>query len=161
MTRFLFIKDDYEDFCKKIQEIKQKIKEVTMRIGTVVDSSGDQWHDASLYQAQGMSESWSNELRKLLEIQKQSHIIDIHPPKDGKVRFGKIVEILNLDNREASTYEISSYIIPEHRQIEDNRKRISYTSPLAQLLIGAEVGEIREGYIGKDFKRFEIMRINE
>lgn len=161
MAKFLFVREDYEDFCKKIDEIKQKIKEITVRIGTVVDSSGDQWHDATLYQTQGMSESWSNELRKLLEIQKQSHIIDIIPPKDGKVRFGKCVEIRNLTNGEISFYEISSYIISEHKQIEGNIMRISYMSPLAQLLIGAEVGEVKEGHVGNDFKRFEIIRIDE
>src|SRR3989339_1569931 len=109
-SEFFFTKRDYDALCKKISKIDQTVKGYTVLIGSVVDSSGDQWHDANLYHAQRMSESWSNELRKLVEIKNKAVIMKGAPPKDGMVRFGKTVKIEDLDSGEILSYKISSYI---------------------------------------------------
>lgn len=44
---------------------------------------------------------------------------------------------------------------------QEGVRKISYMSPLGKLLIGAELGEIREGVIGNKKKRFEILEIKE
>ena len=163
MEKFLFTKEDYENFCARIEEIKQKIKKTTAAVGTAADSSGDQWHDSILYQTQRMSESWSREFRRLLDIQKKARIVDTVPPRDGKVRFGKTVTILDIDTGETFSYEISSYIIAAERFIKNknNIKRISYISPLGQLLIGAQVGDIKKGSVGDTQKNFKILKVEE
>ncbi len=158
--KFFFTREDYDAFCRRIAEVEQKVKKYTLSVGTAVDSSGDAWHDALLYDAQRMSESWSNELRNLLGIKRQAEIIEMSPPKDGKVCFGKVVKVLNLESKEVSLFKISSYVVAGSANQEEIRK-ISYMSPLGKLLIGAEVGEVREGVVGNNKKRFEILEIEE
>jgi len=159
---FLFTREDYEALCRKIEEIEQKVKEYTANVGHAVDSAGDQWHDANLYYVQRMSESWSENLRDLLRIKMRSRVVTGPPPRDGKVWLGKIVKIRDLESGEILFCEISSYMVFElEREKEKKPKRISYMSPLGKLLIGAKVGEIREGIIGDKKKSFQIIEIIE
>ncbi len=112
-SEFLFTKEDYEALSKRIVEIEQKVKEHTANVGGAVDSSGDAWHDANLYHAQRMSESWSKNLRELLEIKRKARVIEAPPLRDRKARFGTIVKVRDLKSGEISSYEISSYMVSE------------------------------------------------
>ncbi len=159
--KFLFQKEDYDDFCVKITGVEKRVKEITASIGGVVDSSGDQWHDNLLYDAQNMSEAWSRELSRLLDIQADAEIIDFFPPRDGKIRFGKTFIVLNINTGETFSYEISSYFISTGREWNGEIKRISYSSPLGKLFIGAEVDDIREEKDGENRRKFKIIRIDE
>jgi len=158
MEKRFFTRKDFEALCRRITEVEQKVREHTVAVGQVVDSSGDAWHDNQLYYEQRMSESWSNDLRKLMEIKRQAEIIEMPPPKDGRVHFGSVVKIQNLELETVFFYKISSYIVADF-QNEGEIKRISYDSPIGKLLIRAGVGEIREGQIGDTIKRFKILEI--
>lgn len=158
--RFFFTKEDYTALCKKVSEIEQKVKEYTASVGGVVDSSGDAWHDNMLYYVQRMSESWSYELRKLLAIKRQAQVVEAPPPKDGVVRFGKTVKVLDIDSGITSSYGISSYMVAETESHGEVRK-ISYANPLGKLLLGARVGEVREEIIGGNKKRLEILEVED
>lgn len=157
-SKLFFTKEDYNALCKRISEIAQKVKEHTASVGQVVDSSGDAWHDNQLYYEQRMSESWSNNLRNLLDIKRRAIIIETSSLQDGKVRFGTVVKILDLESEEIFSYKISSYMIAGSANQKEVR-RISYVSPLGRLLIGAVVGEVKEGVIGSNKKSFEILEI--
>ncbi len=56
---------------------------------------------------------------------------------------------------------MNTYYMVAESASQERVRRISYVSPLGKLLIGAKVGEIREGVIGNDKKRFEILEIEE
>ena len=150
-SNLFFTKEDYDALCKRISEIAQKVKEHTVSVGQVVDSSGDAWHDNQLYYEQRMSESWSNNLRNLLDIKGRAIIIETPLLQDGKVRFGTVVKILNLESGEIFSYRVSSYMVAESAN-QKEVGRISYASPLGRLLIGAIIGEIREGVVGSNKK---------
>ena len=158
MDRYFFTKEDFEALCRRIAEVEQKVREHTFAVGQVVDSSGDAWHDNQLYYEQRMSESWSSNLRKLIEIKRQAEIIDKPPPDDGTIRFGSIVKCKDLETETVFVYRISSYMIDESQE-QNEIKRISYVSPMGKLLIYAKIGDIVEGKIGGNKKRLEILEI--
>lgn len=158
MDRYFFTKEDFEALCRRIMEVEQKVREHTVAVGQVVDSSGDAWHDNQLYYEQRMSESWSTNLRKLMEIKRQAEIVSKSPPDDGIVRFGSVVKFQDLESGTIFTYQISSYMIDEPQE-QKEIKRISYASPIGRALIHAKVTDIVERKIAKSKKRYKILEI--
>jgi len=158
MKRYFFTKEDFDALCRRITQVEQKIREHTVAVGQVVDSSGDAWHDNQLYYEQRMSESWSSNLRKLMGIKRQAEVVDTLPPEDGIIRFGSVVKIQDLESGTIFFYKISSYMITESQE-QGEIKRISYESPVGKLLINARVGDITDGQIGNSKKRFKILEI--
>lgn len=156
--RFLFTQEDYDALCERIEEVGQQVREQTASVGGAAGSSGDAWHDNLLYDAQRMSESWSKSLRDLLEIRDRATVVEGSPPRDGKVRFGTTVRVLDIQTGEKASYRISSYMIIESTTGKGVR-RVSYASPLGNLLLGAEIGETRTGTMGGGQRTFEVCEI--
>ncbi|MDP3784588.1 MAG: GreA/GreB family elongation factor, partial [bacterium] len=75
-------------------------------------------------------------------------------PNDGVVRYGRTVTFKNLDTEEVKIVRLGSFYV-----VNPQPNVASYTSPLARLLIGARVGEIREGEIGTQKCRLQIVQI--
>jgi transcription elongation GreA/GreB family factor len=69
------------------------------------------------------------------------------------VGIGSRVTTVDAETGEEKTVFIGSY------QVFGNNGRISYNSPLARILLGAEVGEIVAGEIAGKEKKFEIVSI--
>ena len=77
-------------------------------------------------------------------------VIDIIP--SGCVTIGSRVTYL-VSGRGESTVEIGSYIV------NPGGRRVSYTTPIARLLLGLEEGDVQEGSVGGQQIEIEILSI--
>lgn len=53
------------------------------------------------------------------------------------------------------TFKIGSYMVFDN----DGGRIISYNSPLAQIVMGVKIGEVRSGKIGRAEKSYKIIKI--
>jgi transcription elongation factor GreA len=78
---------------------------------------------------------------RIIEIEgklSNAQIIDVTQiPESGRIIFGTTVELLNLGNDEALTYQIGG---DDEADIKINK--LSVYSPIARALIGKEVGDV-------------------
>lgn len=150
---YYFLPEDLEVLDKKIEENKQRMQEALKRIGDSCDG-GSTWHDNFPFeQAQRDAELWSTRLRGLISIRNNIEVVYPIDFKEGRVNIGRIVTIRDEDNDQTREFQIGSYMI-----LDEERNAISYNSPIAQLIMGAVIGEVREGVIGGK-KKFKIINI--
>ena len=96
----------------------------------------------------------SRQLRDLVDLRKKAKKADL-PSDKNKVGIGSIVTILNSATGEIKSFKIGSFAV----FAETGERTISYNSPLAQIIIGAKIGEMRIGKISKAEKSFKIIKI--
>lgn len=152
---YLFLLEDLEVLDKKIEENKQRMQEALKRIGNSCKEASDTFHDNFAFeQAQRDAEIWSKRVRELILIRNNVEVVYPTDFKDGRVNIGRIVVIKDEDTDQTREFQVGSYMI-----LDEERNAISYNSPIAQFIIGAVIGEIREGVIVGKKKKFKIIKI--
>jgi len=156
---YYFLKKDIIALEKKINEVLEETKEAGKKIGESCEVGADTWHDNFDYEEAVRQMSMvSSHLKQLTNIRNKAKVISPNKSND-KVSIGKTAVCL-VDGQEIA-YTIGSYIILKDKANEQsNQKIISYISPIAKLLIHHSVGEICEGLIGKNNKKFKIISIS-
>ncbi|MFA6365379.1 MAG: GreA/GreB family elongation factor [Candidatus Paceibacterota bacterium] len=150
---FFFLEKDLNVLNSEIKKLTEQIKEVAKEAAEGSEG-GNEWHDNFSYEeGRRIQEMLSLRLKELTEIRQNARLIQ--PPKlKDRAIVGCVVTIKYLDTNEIQTFEIGGYIV------FDNRNAISYNAPLARMLIGARVEEIREAVLGKTTKRIQIIAIS-
>lgn len=153
MSQFLFLREDLEELDRKIAEVQEIIKMVLKNLGEGTESESNTWHDNPAYdEGQRQNIMWSNRAEELSQIRRQAKFVE--PTTDNsKIRLGKTVTIIDELSGLSQTFQIGSYMVLKERNA------ISYCAPLGKLLIGAAVGEEREGVMGGAKKRFKVIKI--
>ncbi len=155
---YYFLKEDIVALEKKINEVLEEVKEAGKKIGESCEAGADTWHDNFDYE-EGVRQinMVSSHLKQLTNIRNKAKVISPNKSND-KASIGKTIICL-VDGQEIA-YTIGSYIIlKEPTNEQSNQKIISYISPIAKLLINRSVGEICEGLIGQNNKKFKILSI--
>ena len=128
----------------------------------VVDSneeaneSGDSsvWHDNFAYEEnQRQMHQLSRRVRDMEHVLAEMNIVQI-PTNPQEVVLGCAVVVEEDDSGEKRRYVIGGY---EDGDLSVGR--ISYISPLAQTLLGAEKGDIRELIVGGQRRELEVLTI--
>ncbi|WZH35608.1 MAG: GreA/GreB family elongation factor [Microbacterium enclense] len=114
--------------------------------------TSETWHDNPAFDAvQQDAKMWYRQKMELEEIRKNA--IRILPgATEGEVQIGSTVVIEWEKSEEQETVVIGSYIVLGARE-----GRISYVSPLASVLLGANVGSRRE--VGERRTRIKVISI--
>lgn len=126
---------------KKLREELNRLKTVERPriIAAIAEARahGDLKENAEYHAAreqQGFVEGRIQEIEAKLS---SAQVIDISKmPNEGKVIFGALVKIINVD-----TDELKSYQIVGDDEADTKENKISVNSPLARALIGREVGD--------------------
>ena len=85
----------------------------------------------------------------------RAEVIDTSKLSDDSIKFGALVELIDDDTEEKSTY----HIVGEY-EADITKQRISVQSPLAKSLIGKKVGDIVEVPAPKGAKAYEVLSIS-
>ena len=156
-----FLKEDLEGLDRAIKEVDERIHEILSEMSGENDG-GNTWHDNFAYEeGQRGATMWSSRLRELIAIRNNAQIVT--PPALGnQISIGRTVTIEDCSTKETSHFRISSYMIFKKRgeaanggEVED----ISYMSPIARILMGAKVGDVKEGAIGEKIKQLRVVKI--
>jgi transcription elongation factor GreA len=136
MPQIPITREGLEDLKSELKQLKSeerpKVVEAIEEARAHGDLSENAEYDAAK-EKQGFVEGRIQELEALIS---QAQVIDPTDLSGDRVKFGATVTIYNLDTDEESTYKI---VGNEEADIKENK--ISYSSPIAQALIGKEVAE--------------------
>lgn len=127
--------------------------EIIQAISTARDH-GDLSENAEYHAAkekQGFIEGRIQELESKLSL---AQVIDTSKMNAEKVTFGAVVQIVNEDTDEESTYQIVG-----EDEADVKAGKISNTSPIARAMIGKEVGDTFEVIAPGGSKGYEILEI--
>jgi len=154
MTTFFFLQEDYDALQKAIGGVEKMIGGILKDMGAGMQDGADTWHDNFDYdEGQRQSAMYSDRIRGLIQIKNNAQVIT-PKPFNGRVLIGRVVTIQDMDNQEIRKFQIGSFLI-----LGEHREAISYMSPLAKILLGGRMGEIKTGVIGKTNKKFKIINI--
>lgn len=135
-----FLPEDLDALDKKVKEVQQEVDKSLLEAGESCQTGHETWHDNPGYEdARRSVEMWSLRLRELRALQRSAVVIPkpTTPPPDGKVSIGCAVRVKSLDTGEEFSYIIGSAMV-----FDDSGVRISYKSPLGQVLQGKKVGDV-------------------
>ena len=150
-----FLKQDLEAFDARIKELRDKLEETLKEGGESTRQSSETWHDNFPFEeAQRQFSLLAGQLQKLVDIRKRAKLA-VAPVPEDKVAIGSTVTIRDEASCELKMFKIGSFLV----LADDSGETISYNSPLAQIIIGAKIGEMRIGKISKAEKNFKIIKI--
>jgi transcription elongation factor GreB len=113
------------------------------------------WHDNFAYeQNQRDLHQWAKTYKNFEKLKENMMLLEIDPAPN-EVKIG--CEVIIYDHIEScqKTFSIVGY-----EDGDPQMKRISYTAPLAQAIIGAKAGDVCEFKIGKKKSDIEILAIS-
>lgn len=151
---YLFLEEDYKDLNEKITETIKLLEKIGQEMGESTRQSSETWHDNfGFEEGKRQHDMFFGRLNELTDIRNKAKIV-LPDLLDNAVSIGKVVVIKDEDTGETETYKIGSYMI-------FNRLHgyVSYSAPLAKIIIGAKSGEKREGDIGGKKKVFKIITV--
>ena len=155
--KYYFLPEDLMALRKKIQELTDRVSEALGNIGISCQGGSDTFHDNFEHeQGQRISAMWSVRAKELNDILRQAEVISVGSLSSNEVTIGKSITVLDENSGVIRNFKIGSYM---NFQDDDQEDIVSYATPLAKMVMFAKVGEIREGQIGTEKKRFKIIDI--
>jgi len=152
---YYFLKDDFDELNDQILKICDKIREIGQEMGSSCKEGAETFHDNFAYEdGERQQFMWSKRLRELIGIRNNARVISDDQVTDS-VSLGRTVTIRDEISGETQIAKIGSYMVLKCGEM----KTISYNSPLARILIGAKVGEKKEGFIGGKKRGYSILKI--
>ena len=147
---YYFLKEDFDELNRKIYKFVEKLKNISLEIGR------DCHEDRGIFtfeEGERQKQILSARLRELIQIKNNAKIV-MTGVKTDKISVGKRVTLKDEVTGRIQTYNIGSYMI-----LAKKENTISYNTPIARLLIGAQVDEVRSGEIAGKKRNFRILKI--
>jgi len=147
---YYFLKEDFDELNRKIYELVERLKDISLEFGR------DCQEDRGIFtfeEGERQKQMLSVRLRELIKIKNNAKII-IPNRVSERVSIGKRVTLRDETSGMVKTYNIGSYMV-----LINKENAISYDTPIARLLIGAQVGEVRNGEIAGEKQDFRILKI--
>lgn len=150
-----FLKEDLEALDAKIDELRSKLEETLKEGGESTRQSSETWHDNFPFEeAQRQFNLLAGQLQKSVDIRRKAILVDASESSD-KVIIGTVVTIRDETSGENKTFKIGSFIVFSN----DGGRTISYNSPLARIVMGVRINEVKSGKIGIAEKSFKVIKI--
>lgn len=152
-----FLKEDIEALDRKIEDTNRMVEKALREAGESCQTGHETWHDNPGYEeGRRMATMWSNRLRQLLSIRQNATVIPPAPTPspDGKIGIGHLVTIRDLASGEERTFRLGSAMV-----FDETGSRVSYKSPIGQLLFGAMIGDVLESIIGDRKKKILVQGV--
>lgn len=149
--RKFFTPEGIQELRDKIEENRSHLKGIKEDIRASTQQGTDVTHDnAGFDDGIKQEKAWSQMLQDLEGVLAEAEVIN--PPAVGTlVAVGRTVKIKDEVGSE-QTIVIGSFIT-------FSSKFVSYTAPLAQLIMGSKKGDVRKGLIGGKNKEFTILEV--
>jgi transcription elongation factor GreA len=133
MARTPITRIGYNNLCKELENLKKVTRPQVIKAIEEARAHGDLSENAEYVAAKEQQSFVEKKIREIEQKLANSEIIDNLNSNDGKVGFGSVVTLENLDNGGKSTYQI---VGPDESDISSGK--ISIASPLGKALIGKE-----------------------
>jgi transcription elongation factor GreA len=134
MARSPITRNGYNQLHKELENLKKVIRPQVIKAIEEARGHGDISENAEFVAAKERQSFVETKIREIEQKLSNSEIIDTISLPDGKVGFGSVVTLENLDNGGQVTYQI---VGPAESDISSGK--ISIASPLGKALIGKEV----------------------
>jgi transcription elongation GreA/GreB family factor len=152
---YYFLKKDFDALNAEIEKLADKIKEIGHEMGKSCQEGAETFHDNFAYEdGERQQYMWSMRLRELIRIRNQARVL-LEPPKGDTATIGRTITVEDENTGETLIMKIGSYIVLAN----EGGEVISYNAPLARMLVGGRVGDIRESVIAGKKKSFRILEI--
>lgn len=152
-----FLKEDLDALDRKIEETRKEIEKALREIGDSCQQGAETSHDNPGYEeGQRAAMMWSTRLRQLLSIRQNATVISPAPtpPPGGRVGIGHLVTIKDLATGEEQSFRLGSAMV-----FDETGSRISYKSPIGQLLLDAMIDDVLEAKIGNKSRKLLVLDI--
>jgi transcription elongation factor GreA len=136
MARSPITRNGYNHLHKELGNLKKVIRPQVIKAIEEARAHGDLNENAEYVAAKEQQSFIEKKIREIEQKLANSEIIDNLNLPDGKVGFGSVVTLENLNHGGQVTYQI---VGPDESDISSGR--ISIISPLGKALIGREVAD--------------------
>lgn len=154
MARSPITRNGYNNLHKELGNLKKVIRPQVIKAIEEARAHGDISENAEFVAAKEHQSFVEKKIREIEQKLANSEIIDNLNVPDGKVGFGSIVTLENLDNAGQVTYQI---VGPDESDISSSK--ISIASPLGKALIGKEVQDEVKVQTPGGAKNYTILKI--
>ena len=154
MARSPITRNGYNNLHKELGNLKKVIRPQVIKAIEEARAHGDISENAEFVAAKEHQSFVEKKIREIEQKLANSEIIDNLNVPDGKVGFGSIVTLENLDNAGQVTYQI---VGPDESDISPSK--ISIASPLGKALIGKEVQDEVKVQTPGGAKNYTILKI--
>jgi transcription elongation factor GreA len=134
MARSPITRNGYNRLRKELENLKKVTRPQVIKAIEEARAHGDLNENAEYVAAKEQQSFIEKKIREIEQKLANAEIIDNLNPPDGKVGFGSVVTLENLDQGSQVTYQI---VGPDESDISSGK--ISIISPLGKALIGREV----------------------
>jgi transcription elongation factor GreA len=150
---YYFLQDDYDDLLARIEDLRGRVKEQYRTCAESAEQSSETWHDNYEHEeGQRQIAMLGQYLQELVEVANTAEIVT--PQESDRVEIGRRVTTEDVDSGETRVYTIGSFMC-----LSGAEKCISYTAPIAEALMEARVGEVREVRVGETIRKVRISNI--
>jgi len=127
-----------DDLKDELHQLKHSARPEVVAAIAEARAHGDLKENAEYHAAKEQQSFIEGRIQELGGVLSNAQIIDpktLH--QDGRVVFGVVVDLINIENEDAVTYQIVG-----DYESDIKKNRISISSPIARALIGKEVEDI-------------------
>ena len=154
MPRSPITRDGYNKLHKDLENLKKVVRPQVIKAIEEARAHGDLSENAEYVAAKERQSFVETKIREIEQKLGNSEIMDNLNLPNGKVGFGSVVTLENLDNGGQVTYQI---VGPDESDIRSSK--ISITSPLGKALIGKEVEDNVKVQTPGGTKQYTILQI--
>jgi transcription elongation factor GreA len=154
MARSPITRNGYNNLHKELENMKKVIRPQVIKAIEEARAHGDISENAEFVAAKEQQSFVETKIREIEQKLANSEIIDNLNLPNGKVGFGSVVTLENLNNGGQVTYQI---VGPAESDISSGK--ISITSPLGKALIGKEVEDKVTAQTPGGAKNYNILKI--
>ncbi|MEW6377013.1 MAG: transcription elongation factor GreA [Thermodesulfobacteriota bacterium] len=155
MARSPITRNGYNQLHKELENLKKTVRPQVIKAIEEARAHGDLSENAEYVAAKERQSFVEKKIREIEQKLANSEIMDTLPSSNGRVGFGSVVTLENLDNGGEVTYQI---VGPDESDIASGK--ISIASPLGKALIGKEVNEEVTVQTPGGTKKYTILEIN-
>jgi len=154
MARSPITRNGYNNLHKELENLKKVIRPQVSKAIEEARAHGDISENAEFVAAKEQQSFVEKKIRELEQKLANSEIIDNLSLPNGKVGFGSVVTLENLNNGGQVTYQI---VGPDESDISSGK--ISIASPLGKALVGKEVEDEVKVQTPGGAKNYNILKI--
>ena len=153
MPRVPITKNGYEKLMSELQRLQKEDRPSVIKAIEEARGHGDISENAEFEAAKDKQGIIEGKIQELTEQVANSQIVDLPQEVDGKVIFGCVVIVEDLETGEVSSYRL---VGPYEADVQEGT--ISITSPIGKALIGREEGDEVKVQTPKGIRNIEIRR---
>ena len=154
IQRIPMSKSGNQKLREELQHLHRVERGVVVKAIEVAREHGDLKENAEYHAAKDRQGHIEGRILELKDKLSRAEVIDCLQVRTGRIVFGTVVQLLDLDTDEEITYQLLG---PEEADVK--KGSISVLSPLGKSMLGKEVGDEVQAITPGGTREFEVMAI--